>query len=393
MSGQSDQPGAGPLIFLVTGEPSGDQLGARLMAALKQQTGGQVRFAGLGGEQMAEQGLESLFPIDELAIMGVIEVIPHIRRIYRRVHQTVAAAKAARPDAVVTIDAPSFTLEVAKRLKGEGFPLIHYVAPTVWAWKLWRAKYVAGFLDHLLTLLPFEPPYFEAHGLATTFVGHPATERTASPEQGAALRRELNIAPEAPLVCVLPGSRRGEVSRLAAPFGAALGQLAERFPELQVVVPTVQGVAAQVEAAVAQWPLGAHILRGAENKFAAFAAADAALAASGTVSVELAVAGLPTVIAYRLNPLTAMVARRVLRIDYAAMPNLVLDREIQPELLQENCTPDKLAAAVGRLLADPAARETQRAASQEAAERLGAGEPLPSERAAAAILDVIAGWS
>ncbi|MEM7225863.1 MAG: lipid-A-disaccharide synthase [Pseudomonadota bacterium] len=382
-------PSDGPLIFLVAGEPSGDQLGARLMAALKRQTGGRVRFAGLGGEQMAEQGLTSLFPIDELSILGIVEVLPHIRRIYQRIRETVAAVQAARPAALVTIDSPSFSLEVSQRLKGQGIPLIHYVAPTVWAWKPWRAKKMAGYLDHLLALLPFEPPYFETHGLATTVVGHPAVERTAGPEAAAELRATLGIAPDAPLVCVLPGSRRGEVSRLLPVFGGALGQLAERVEGLRVVLPTVGGVADQVGEAVERWTVPVEVLQGAERKFAAFAAADVGLAASGTVTVELAVSGLPSVVAYKVSPLSAMIARRLLKIDHAAMPSLVLGREVQPELLQENCTADKLADAVGRLLSDPTVRQAQLDNAAAAAKLLGYGDQAPSEKAAAKILEII----
>ncbi len=379
-----------PLVFLVAGEPSGDQLGARLMAALKAETGGRIRFAGVGGEAMAGQGLASLFPIDELAVMGLVEVLPHARRIYRRIGDTVAAVRAARPDVLVTIDSPAFTLQVSRRLKGSGVRLVHYVAPSVWAWKPWRARRMAGYLDHLLALLPFEPPYFETHGLATTCVGHPAVELagTARPD-GAAFRAQRAIPPEAPVLCVLPGSRRGEVGRLAPIFGRTLGLLAEGFPGLRALVPTVGTVADMVEEAVRNWPVPAEVLTGTEAKFQAFAAADAALAASGTVAVELAVAGLPTVIAYRVNPLTAFLAARMIRVDHVSVVNLVLSREVQPERLQGRCTPSELAAALEALLYDPAARRAQREGCAAAAGVLGFGGPAPSLRAARAILSVI----
>jgi lipid-A-disaccharide synthase len=382
---------ATPLIFLVAGEPSGDQLGARLMAALKVETGGRVRFAGVGGERMAAEGLTSLFPIQELAVMGLIEVLPHAFNIYRRIRQTVAAAAAARPAALVTIDSPSFTLEVSQRLKGRGFPLIHYVAPSVWAWKSWRAKHIAGFLDHLLVLLPFEPPYFEKHGLKTTFVGHPAVEMARVSADPAAFRARHFIPAQAPLLTVLPGSRRGEVKRLAPVFGATLGLLAERHIGLRAVVPTVETVADQVEAAVRDWPVPTDVLHGPAEKYQAFAASDAALAASGTVAVELAVAGLPAVIGYRLNWLSGALARRLVKAKYVSLVNLVLDRPLQAELLLGDCTPRRLAAALEPLLDDPATRAAHIAGCREAVARLSAGDESPSRRAAQVILSAAIG--
>ncbi len=382
--------GDGPRVFLVAGEPSGDFLGARLMAALKAETGGGVAFLGLGGEQMAAEGLESLFPIDELAVMGLVEVVPHLRRVHRRIKQTVAAAEAERPDILVSIDSPAFSLEISKRLKGRGFPLVHYVAPSVWAWKPRRARRVAGYLDHLLTLLPFEPPYFQSHGLPTTFVGHPAVEAVAPPPgAGATFRAERGIPQNATVLCVLPGSRRGEVARLAPVFGGALRVLAKSRPGLRVLVPTVRPVAELVKSAAQDWPVPSEVLDGAAAKQLAFAAADAALAASGTVAVELAVAGVPAVVAYRVNPLTAILAARMIRVEHVSVVNLLLDRELQPELLQRGCTPDNLAAAVKRLLDDPEARRAQLEGYASATQQLGRGGTPPSHRAAHRILELI----
>lgn len=379
----------GPLVFLVVGEPSGDQLGAKLMAALKAETGGRVRFAGVGGERMAAEGLSSLVPIEELAVMGLAEVLPHVLGIWRRIRQIAAAVKAARPAAVVTIDSPDFTLRVSRRLAGLGIPLVHYVAPSVWAWKPWRAARIARYLSHLLVLLPFEPPYFEPHGLAVTFVGHPAVEAARGGRDPARFRRDHGIPDDAPLVCVLPGSRAEEVRRLEPIFAGALGLLAARFPGLRAVVPTVPTVAGLVEAAVARWPVPATLLRDAAAKYEAFAAADAALAASGTVAVELAVAGVPAVIAYKVAPLTAFIARRVVKVTHVSIPNILLGREAQPELLQENCTAEKLAGALGRLLSDPAARDAQIEACREATRMLDPGGQRPSQRAARAVMDLI----
>ena len=379
----------GPLVFLVVGEPSGDQLGAKLMAALKAETGGRVRFAGTGGERMAAEGLDSLVPIDELAVMGLAEVLPHVLGIWRHIRQIVVAAKAVPPAAVVTIDSPDFTLRVSRRLAGLGIPLVHYVAPSVWAWKPWRAARIARYLSHLLVLLPFEPPYFERHGLAVTFVGHPAVEAARGGRDPARFRRDYGIPDDAPLVCVLPGSRAEEVRRLEPIFAGALGLLEARFPGLRAVVPTVPTVAGPVEAAVARWPVPVMLLRDAAAKYEAFAAADAALAASGTVAVELAVAGVPAVIAYKVSPLTSFIGRRVVKVTHVSIPNILLGREAQPELLQENCTAEKLAGALGRLLSDPAARDAQIEACREATRMLDPGGQRPSQRAARAVMDLI----
>ncbi len=379
----------GPLVFLIAGEPSGDLLGARLMAALKTATGGRVRFAGVGGPAMAAQGLESMVPIGDLAVMGLLEVLPHLPRIFGHIRRVAAAARAQRPAVLVTIDSPNFSLEVAKRVAGEGIPLVHYVAPSVWAWKPWRARRMAAYLDRLMTLLPFEPPYFERHGLTSTFVGHPAVEAAGVGADPAAFRRRLGIPDTAPLVCVLPGSRGGEVRRLLPVFASTLGRLAARFPGLQALVPTVPTVADAVAGHAPGWPVPATVLREPAAKYDAFAAADVAMAASGTVAVELAVAGLPAVIAYRVAPVTAALVRRLIKVRFASLPNLLLDREMQPEFLQAACTAENLAGALERLLSDPAARAAQREGAQAAVAMLGAGDETPSQRAARCVLDAI----
>jgi lipid-A-disaccharide synthase len=384
----------GPLIFLVAGEPSGDQLGARLMASLKAEAGAPVRFAGIGGPLMAAEGLDSLFPLDELSVMGFVDVLPHIPRLLRRVREVAEAAQAARPAALVTIDSPAFTLRVARRLakdpRGRGIPLIHYVAPSVWAWKPWRARRVAGYLDHLLALLPFEPAYFEPHGLVVTVVGHPAVEAATIAADGPAFRRRYGIPPDAPLVCVLPGSRRGEIARHEPVYAGALGLLKARFPDLRAVAPTVPTVADLVEAAAARWPVPAVVLRDPAEKYQAFAAADLAIATSGTIAVELAVAGVPALIGYRVGPVTAVIGRALLRIKYASLVNLILDRMVQTELLQEDCTAARFAAEAERLLRDPVVRQAQTDGAREAAKRLGHGGEAPSRKAARAVLKVIA---
>lgn len=377
---------SGLLIFLVAGEPSGDLLGGRLMAALKAATGGEVRFAGIGGEAMEAQGLRSLFPLSDLAVMGIVEVIPHAPKILRRVRETAGAVKRLRPDAVVTIDAPAFAFRVGKKLKGARIPLIHYVAPSVWAWRPRRARMIAGFLDHLMAFLPFEPPYFTREGLAATFVGHPALE--APRGDGVAFRARHGIPVEAPVLALLPGSRRGEIKRLLPVFRGTLVRLAERFPELRAVVPTVPTVAAEVRDATAHFPLPTVVVDAGE-KYDAFAASDVALAASGTVVLELAVAGVPTVMTYRVAPLSAWVARRMVRVRFASLVNLVLDREAIPEMIQERSEPTQVAAELTKLLESPNARTHQRTAFAEAVRALKpVGTMLPSERAAAVVLDI-----
>ncbi|WP_282608220.1 lipid-A-disaccharide synthase [Pelagibius sp. Alg239-R121] len=360
--------GSMPLIYLVAGEPSGDLLGARLMSAIDDLTEGQVRFAGVGGPNMVARGLKTLFPIDELAVMGIVEILPHALKIFRRIKQTRAAVLRDRPAVLVTIDSPSFTLEIAEGLKGEGIPLVHYVAPQVWAWKAWRAKHVAKYLDLLLALLPFEPPYFEKHGLRTKFVGHPAVEGrgqstavqadTAATDVGS-FRQRYGIAENARVVCVLPGSRKGEVSRLSKVFGEGLEQLAEQVPHLHAVVPTVSNVAALAREQTAAWQIPVTVVEGFAEKHDAFQESEAALAASGTVAVELAVAGVPTVIGYRANAITAWLAPYILKIKYVSLPNLLLDRQIVPELLQGSLTPQSIASNLSALMEGGDQRQRQ----------------------------------
>ena len=378
-----------PLVFLIAGEPSGDRLAARLVRALREETGGNIRFAGVGGDQMAAEGVESLFPIDDLAVMGIIEVLPSIRLVYQRMKETLRAIRELRPDVVVTVDAPSFTLEVSERLKKNGIPLVHYVAPSVWAWKPWRAKQMARYLDHLLALLPFEPPYFEKHGLETTFVGHPAVEDRPAKDDARYFRARNGIPEKAKLVCMLPGSRSGEVRRLSPVFGECLDYIRSVYPDTVAVVPTVKSVARQVRQAVQDWPVPAVVVEGNELKRQAYASADVAIAASGTVAVELAVAGLPAVITYRTNPITAWIAPYVVKVRFVSLPNLLLDRQVQPELLQKDCNGMQIATEACQLLHDAEARKAQRTAYREVVKLLTPETGSPSQRAAQVILRLI----
>jgi lipid-A-disaccharide synthase len=381
------------LIYVIAGEPSGDALGGKLMAALKERSGGAVRFAGIGGENMAAEGLASIAPIADLAIMGVTEVLPSLRRIFRHIAAAVADIRRLNPAAVVTIDSSGFTWRVAERLRRLGErepPLIHYVAPMVWAWRPGNAQRMARWYDHLMVLLPFEPPYFTAVGLPCTYVGHPVVESGADAADGADFRRRHGIPPAAPVVAVLPGSRRGEVKRLLPVFGEAVARLARHRPGLRIVVPTREIVAAMVSAATANWAAPTLVLRGEAEKYAAFAASNAAMAASGTVALELAMAKVPHIVGYRLLPLTHWQLRRIVKVKHVHLLNLILDRPVVPELIQQDCEPGRIAGEIERLLDEPERGDAQIAACQEGLRRLGLGELKPSRRAADVVLSIIA---
>lgn len=378
-----------PLFFLVAAEASADGLGARLMRSLKEETGGRVRFAGIGGPAMAAEGLESLVPFGELNIMGIVEIVPHIARVLGRVRETIAAAKAVAPDAVVTIDAPAFSFRVQRKLAGGRSLLVHYVAPTVWAWRPKRAKMIAGFLDHLLCILPFELPYFEKVGLPASFVGHSVVEQDGVTPDGAGFRRRHGLG-DAPILCVLPGSRKGEVRRLLPVFGETVARLVAERPSLRIVVPTVSSVETEVTAAVADWPGRPIVVGTIEEKHHAFAASTAALAASGTVNLELSVAGLPFAIAYRVSRLSYIIGKLMVKVPSIVMTNILLRKNVIAEFLQGRCRADLIAAEIGRLLDNPEARRAQVEATEEAARLLGRGGPPPSKRAAKILLDLVA---
>ncbi len=383
--------GTAPLIYLVAGEPSGDLLGAYLIAALRREAGNGVRFAGVGGENMAGADLSSLFDLSDIAVMGFWEVLPRVPRVLRRVRETVIDITRHRPAALITIDSWGFTGRVNQAIRALHLPIIqiHYVAPMVWAWRERRAAHLVGRIDHLMTLFPHEPPYFERVGVPATCVGHPVIESGADQGDGAAFRRRCGLAATVPLLCVLPGSRQGEVRRLLPVLEAAVRQLTARRPDLHVVVPTVATVAEAVTSAVMHWPVPVTVVHGLGDKYDAFAAADVALAASGTVALELALAGVPTVVTYRVASLSAWLFRRLSRVRYVNLINLSLDRLVVPELLQERCRPVLLAAEVERLFDDTTIRAAQQADFRKALRQLGHGGPSPSLRAARLVLDLI----
>ncbi|WP_417820842.1 lipid-A-disaccharide synthase [Terasakiella sp.] len=379
-----------PLIYLIAGEPSGDLLGARLMRALKDKTGGNVRFCGVGGPHMCAEGMESLFDMAELSVMGLTEILPHIPKLLNRIKQTVLDVETQKPDCLITIDAPGFTFRVAKQLKGKGIPLVHYVAPTVWAWKPGRAQKIAQFLDHLMVLLPFEPPYFEKEGLATTFVGHSVIESSLESIDGNAFKERHGIPQDVPLLCLLPGSRMSETSQLLPVYKIALKQLKEKFPTLRIVLPTVSSVARYVKETTADWGIPILIVEGNDEKFGAFKAADVALAASGTVSLELALAKTPSVITYRLKKITHFIAKRLIKVKYASIVNLLHNKYVMPELLQDECTPDNIVREVSHILSNHDNSKTQSNELDSAMKMLGLGnKQKPSERAAECVLNII----
>ncbi len=378
------------LVYLLAGEQSGDTLGARLMAALRRADPA-TRFAGIGGTRMAEQGLASLFPMTDLAVMGLLEVLPRVLMLRRRLAETAADIAARRPDVVVTIDSPGFTLRLLKAIRPLGIPRAHYVAPQVWAWHEERVRQFPGLWERLLCLLPFEPAYFAQHGLAADFVGHPVLESGADKGDAARFRARHGLAAEARVVVMMPGSRRSEVSRLLPVYGATLARLAASEPGLVPVLPVAATVAGTVRTAVASWPVAPLIVTDLAEKHDAYAAASAALTKSGTSTLELALAGVPMAVTYRVNPISGAIARRLITIPHVAMVNLLAGRAVVPELLQGECTPERLASALSALLTDAPAQAAQRDAFRAVMASLHPPGALPSDAAAASVLTLARG--
>jgi lipid-A-disaccharide synthase len=379
-------------VFVLAGEPSGDRLGGALMEGLKQLAPG-VQFDGIGGTLMAEQGLVSRFPMDELSVMGLAEVLPKYRHLKRRIAETAEAVLETRPDVLVTIDSPDFSLRVARLVKARSnIRTVHYVAPSVWAWRPKRATKMAEVIDHVLALLPFEPAYMQAAGMDCDFVGHPVVaEPQASADEIAAFRAAFDLGDQ-PVVLALPGSRRSEVARLGPVFGAALRQFVADHPDHRVIVPAAGPVVAQVQQALTDWPEGTQLIdpgryppeQAKAHKRAAFATADLALAASGTVSLELAAAATPMVIAYRFQWLTWQIMKRMALIDTVTLVNLVSGTRVVPECLGPECRADAIAAALEGVHDNPTLQQEDMAVTMQ---RLGAGGDAPGVRAARAILD------
>ncbi len=378
-------PGFVKKIFIIAGEPSGDVLGGRLMHAMKMLRD-DLTFSGIGGSCMAEAGLVSQFPMQELAVMGLAEILPRILPLRRRIQETVAAIIADRPDILVTIDSPGFCLRVLQAVRTLGIKRVHYVAPQVWAWRQKRVKSYPGLWDELLCLLPFEPAFFAKHDLHANFVGHPVLESGAG--QGVAERffsTHKILRGATPLV-ILPGSRVTETSRLMPVFRETMARLQLQIPDLVPILAAAPGIADAATGMIADWPVEPIVVRGEADRYDAFAAAKAALTKSGTATLELAMAGVPMAATYRVNPISAAIGRRVIKVPYVAMINLLANRELVPELLQQDCKPEKLAATLQTLLTEPEAAAAQRAGFAAALDSLRPPGALPSQAAAAAVL-------
>jgi lipid-A-disaccharide synthase len=373
--------------FLVATEPSGDRLGAGLMQALRQQIEGPVRFLGVGGAEMEGRGLSSLFPVDGAAIVGVTAVVRALPALLRQMRTAAAAAVAAHPDVLVLIDSPSFTHRVARSVRraAPAIPIVDYVAPQVWAWRPGRAKTMRAYIDQVMALLPFEPAaYQRLGGPPCTYVGHSLIEEVGELRGDGRDRRRQGEGP--PVVLLLPGSRRNEIHRLLGIFGRAAALVAAQAGPLDLVLPTLPHFATDLAAATADWPLRPRIVSDNAGKRAAFRAAHAALAASGTVTLELALAGVPTVAAYRLSPIEYFPARMLIRVPSVILANLVLGESIIPEFLQHDCRADRIAAALAPLLADGPERARQLAAFSRLDRIMEIGSVTPSARAAEIVL-------
>lgn len=381
-------------LFVLAGEPSGDKLGAALLAGLRE-LNPDLELHGVGGPLMQAEGLNSLFPMEELSVMGLAEVLPRYPALRRRLHQAARRVSEVKPDALITIDSPDFSLRLAKlaRKSNPDLKTIHYVAPSVWAWRAGRAAKMAKVIDHVLALLPFEPPYMEKAGMTCDFVGHPVVAEPLSLPGDTTVFRARYALNDGPVVLALPGSRRGEIKRLLPRFGETLRQVAAQYPNMRVLVPTVPHLADELQASLTDWPGKPLVIdprnSPANNKLAAFGAASVALAASGTVSLELAAASVPMVIGYDMAPLTRMIMKRMLKLDTVTLVNLVSETRSVPEFLGDNCRPELMAAALTKLLSDPQARFDQVTALELTMERLGRGQEPPGLRAARSVLNAL----
>jgi len=378
-------------LALIVGEHSGDQLGFKLMRALREATGGAIEFSGVGGEAMEAEGLKSLFPLGDIAVMGFLPVLARLPTVLARIRQTAEAVVAERPDALVIIDSPDFTHRVARRVRRvlPDLPVIDYVSPSVWAWRPRRARAMRAYVDCVLALLPFEPAaHARLGGPRCVYVGHPLIERLGELRPGAEEARRR--AAEPPLLVALPGSRRSVIARMMDDFGGALALLARDYGPLEIVLPTLPHVESEVRARAAKWPVAPRVEVGEAAKLAAFRVAHAALAASGTVTLELALAGVPMVGAYKVSRLEEQLKYFIKLPSSILLPNLILGERAIPEILQGDCTPQNLAGALAGLLRDGAARQGQLAAlARLDALMLGAADGAPSARAAREVLATI----
>ncbi len=378
-------------IYLIAGEPSGDLLGSRLMRALKKQTNGEVEFYGVGGDTMEREGLKPLFDISDLAVMGLWEVIPSIPKILKHIKNTVADIQKVKPDVVVTIDSWSFSARIHKALRKQklGIPQVHYVAPQVWAWKKKRARTMYKYIDRLLTLFPYEPKYFTPYHLPTDFIGHPVIESDAVRANAQDFYKKFDIPQDKKIMTILPGSRKNEVSRLLPVFLEAAEKIYQEHPEFYFVLPTVKTVSEMVKKSIGETQLPLIVTETETDRYNAFKASTAAIAASGTVALELAILDVPHIIGYKVAPLSAWLAKKFLKIEFVNLSNILLGREIIPELLQERCIAINIRTYIEQILRHGELYEKQMEGFKKVREVLGFGQHTPSENAARVILSTI----
>ena len=373
-------------IYLIAGEASGDALGSRIIENLK----GKVDIIGIGGPLMKKQGMKSLFPMEELSLMGFVEILPHLPKLIKRINQTVDDIIAQKPDMVVTIDAPGFNFRVQKKLRkklGKDAPyLMHYVAPTVWVWKPKRAEKISKFLDGLMVILPFEPPYFEKHGLKTFFVGHSILESGADKGKRKVFRDKIKAKKDEMVVCILPGSRKGEVERLMPVYKNVIEKAGHMHDHVKFILPAMDSVKAEIKAHLKHWDAKIRVVS-QKDKWDAFAGSDIALAASGSVALELGMAKLPMVIAYKVSAVSAWIFRRFAKVPFVCLINILKQKQVVPELIQENCQAEKIYNELNWLIENASEREIQKSAFDASLKMLRAGRKKPSQAAASVILD------
>ena len=377
-----------PHIFLVAGEESGDRLGAALIAAIKQRTQGRASFSCVGGTQMAAEGVPSLFPLGDLAIIGFGGILTRLPKIFRHIREAADAIVSAKPDALVIIDSPEFTHRVARAVRDRApeIPIVDYVCPSVWAWRSGRARAMRAYVDHVLALLPFEPKILgDLGGPPCTYVGHPLIERLDDLRPNELEKRLRTAGP--PLLLVMPGSRTGEIRRMAPVFGAAVARVAEEFGDIEAVVPAVPRLADTVRAAVASWRVPTRVVTDAGEKNEGFRTARAALTKSGTSTLELALAGVPMVAAYKVSLIEELTARLLVNVPSVILANLALGENVVPEFIQRDCTAERLATALLPLLADTPERRRQIEAFGRLDAIMEIGTARPGDRAAAVVLD------
>ncbi|HEY0909643.1 MAG TPA: lipid-A-disaccharide synthase [Bradyrhizobium sp.] len=377
-------------IFLIATEESGDRLGANLMKVLRQRLGGAVLFEGVGGRSMAREGLTSRFPIEELSIVGIAAVVKQLPKILRLIRQTADAVTEASPDILVIIDSPDFTHRVARRVRARDatIPIVDYVSPSVWAWRPGRARAMRRYVDHVLGLLPFEPEaYRQLDGPPCSYVGHPLIEQIATLRPDADEQKRRDQAP--PVLLVLPGSRRSEIRHHMAVFGETLGRLQAEGVAYELILPTMPHLSEAVDAGIKSWPVQPRIIVGEQEKRAAFRIAHAALVKSGTVTLELALAGVPMVAAYKAGAAEAWIVLRAIRVSSVILANLVVSENVVPEFIQQDCTAEKLTPALREILIDSPQRQRQAEAFARLDAVMSNGDLSPSVRAADIVLETM----